>query len=95
MVLGLYTRLKKFTFIQLKKIPKIAKRIEDETKQISDAFENDVIENTKSEKYILELPLNGITQDELIKTVNRYLNLGKKYILCWLTLLLKCICNDF
>jgi len=44
---------------------------------MSDLFENEVIENTKSEKYVVELPQQGISRDELIKTVNRYLNLGK------------------
>lgn len=72
-------RLKRFTFTQIKKIPKFKKQIEKETKEISDFFENEVIENTKSEQYIVELPLQGIPQDELIKTVNRYLNLGKKH----------------
>lgn len=76
MFLGLYFRFKQFTFTQIKKIPKIRKRIEKETKEISDIFENEVIENTKSEKYIIKLPLQGIPQDELIKTVDRYLNLG-------------------
>lgn len=76
--LGLYNRFKKFTFTQIKKIPKFKKQVEEETKKVSDLFENEVIENTKSEKYIVELPLQGIPQDELIKTVNRYLNLGKK-----------------
>ncbi|VVC28150.1 Pyridoxal phosphate-dependent transferase, subdomain 2,Pyridoxal phosphate-dependent transferase [Cinara cedri] len=74
---SLYNRLKTFTFTQIKKIPKFKKKIEEETKIISDLFENEIIENTKGEKYIIELPSQGISQDELIKTVNRYLNLGK------------------
>lgn len=74
----MYNRFKKFTFTQIKKIPKFKKQVEEETKKISDLFENEVIENTKSEKYIVELPSQGIPQDELIKTVNRYLNLGKQ-----------------
>jgi len=74
----LYNRFKKFTFTQIKKIPKFKKQVEEETKKISDLFENEVIENTKSEKYIVELPSQGIPRDELIKTVNRYLNLGKQ-----------------
>ncbi|KAL4091802.1 hypothetical protein QTP88_026433 [Uroleucon formosanum] len=74
---SLYNRLKKFTFTQIKKIPKFKKQVEEETKKISDLFENEVIENTKSEKYVVELPQQGISRDELIKTVNRYLNLGK------------------
>lgn len=78
--LGLYIRCKQFTFTQIKKIPKFRKRIEKETKEISDFFENEIIENTKSEQYIIKLPLQGIPQDELIKTVDRYLNLGEKYI---------------
>lgn len=73
----MYNRFKKFTFTQIKKIPKFKKQVEEETKKISDLFENEVIENTKSEKYIVELPSQGIPRDELIKTVNRYLNLGK------------------
>jgi len=78
----LYNRLKKFTFTQIKKIPKFKKQVEEETKKISDLFENEVIENTKSEKYVVQLPSQGISRDELIKTVNRYLNLGKiKYFL--------------
>ncbi|XP_050429261.1 sphingosine-1-phosphate lyase isoform X2 [Adelges cooleyi] len=72
-----YVRTKKFAFTQIKKIPKIAQKIEEETKQISDTFENDVIENTKSEKYIVKLPVKGIPSDEIINTVNRYLDLGK------------------
>lgn len=75
--LGLYDRLKKFTFTQIKKIPKYKRQIEEETKKISDLFENEVIENTKGEKYIVELPSLGVPRDELIQTVNRYLNLGK------------------
>lgn len=74
----MYNRFKKFTFTQIKKIPKFKKQVEEETKKISDLFENEVIENTKSEKYIIELPSQGIPRDELIKTVNRYLNLGKQ-----------------
>lgn len=74
----MYNRFKKFTFTQIKKIPKFKKQVEEETKKISDLFENEVIENTKSEKYIVELPSQGIPRDELIKTVNRYLNLGKQ-----------------
>lgn len=61
-------------------MPKIRKRIEDETNKISNLFENEVIENTKNEKYILELPSQGIPRDELLKTVNRYLDLGKLHI---------------
>lgn len=75
--LGLYNRLKTFTFTQIKKIPKYKKQIEEESKIMSDLFENEIIENTKGEEYIVELPLQGIPQDELIKTVNRYLNLGE------------------
>lgn len=74
----MYNRFKKFTFTQIKKIPKFKKQVEEETKKISDLFENEVIENTKSEKYIIELPSQGIPRGELIKTVNRYLNLGKQ-----------------
>lgn len=77
--LGLYDRLKKFTFTQIKKIPRFKNQLEAETKKISDLFENEVIENTKNEKYIVKLPIQGIPQDELMKTVNRYLNLGKQY----------------
>lgn len=43
-------------------------------------FENEVIENTKCEKYIVEIPPQGIPRDELIKTVIRYLNLGKLHV---------------
>lgn len=78
--LGLYNRLKKFTFTQIKRIPKFKKQIEEETKKISNMFENEVIENTKSEKYIVEIPPQGIPKDELIKTVSRYLNLGKLHV---------------
>lgn len=78
--LGLYNRLKKFTFTQIKRIPKFKKQIEEETKKISNMFENEVIENTKSEKYIVEIPPQGIPKDELIKTVIRYLNLGKLHV---------------
>ncbi|XP_050534627.1 sphingosine-1-phosphate lyase isoform X3 [Daktulosphaira vitifoliae] len=74
---SLYERSKKFIFTQVKKIPKIAKRIHDETKQISEAFENDMMENTKNEKYIVKLPGKGLSREDLIETVNRYLNLGK------------------
>jgi len=80
--LGVYDRLKKFTFTQIKKIPKFKRQVEEETKKVSDLFENEVIENTKGEKYIVELPLQGIPRDELIKIVNRYLNLGKQYLFC-------------
>lgn len=75
--LGLYERLKLFTFTQIKKIPKFKKQVEDETKKISDLFENEVKENTKSEKYIVKLPSKGIPKDNLIEIVNRYINLGK------------------
>jgi len=74
---SLYERFKKFTFTQIKKIPKFKKQIEKETKTISELFENEVIENTKDEKYILEIPSYGMPRDDLIKTINRYLNLGK------------------
>lgn len=73
----MYDRLKNFTFAQIKKIPKFKNQLEKETKKIIDLFENEVIENTKGEKYIVELPSHGISQGELIETVNRYLNLGK------------------
>lgn len=72
----MYERSKKFVFSLVKKIPKIAKRIEEETKQISEAFENEVKENTKNEKYIVKLPYKGLSREDLIKNVNRYLNLG-------------------
>lgn len=79
-ILGLYNRLKQFTFTQIKRIPKFKKQIEEETKKISNMFENGVIENTKNEKYIVEIPPQGIPRDELLKTVIRYLNLGKLHI---------------
>lgn len=43
-------------------------------------FENEVIENTKGEKYIVNLPPHGVPKDELIKTLNRYLSLGKQHL---------------
>lgn len=75
----MYERFKKFTFTQIKKIPKFKKQIEKETKTISELFENEVKENTKDEKYILEIPSYGMPRDDLIKTINRYLNLGKQF----------------
>lgn len=58
----------------------VARKVEEETKKCSDAFEKDVIKNTKNEKYIVKLPSQGIPKDELIQTVNRYLDLGKTLV---------------
>lgn len=60
---------------------------------MSDLFENEVIENTKGEEYIVELPLQGIPQDELIKTVNRYLDLGELHYLFIIYIITKIFFN--
>lgn len=47
------------------------------------------------EKYIVELPLQGIPQDELIQIINRYLNLGKQYLFHFISIISSSIYNLF
>lgn len=75
-IVGLIERIKKTVFRIAKRIPAIKKRLDKELENISQSFETDVRDRTKHLKYIIKLPTNGLSKDEINNSLVQNLNLG-------------------
>lgn len=73
---SVHSRVKKFIFRTARKIPFVAKKISEEMDHISEAFEKDVIERGKKIPFLQELQQKGMEENEIIQTLNNYLQLG-------------------
>ncbi|CAH1982781.1 unnamed protein product [Acanthoscelides obtectus] len=73
---SLLERGKKCVFKMVRLIPKLRKKIEDELQKVSQDFEEEVRERTKHVTYILDLPENSVSTDEIITQLQKNLGLG-------------------
>lgn len=78
--LDVIPRLKKAFFKFVKLIPHVRKKIDSEMSKLSEGFEKDVSERTKSLKYITKLPKEGLSTSQVLQVTNENLGLGKRYI---------------
>ncbi|KAL1132007.1 hypothetical protein AAG570_011617 [Ranatra chinensis] len=75
--IGIPSRAKKFFFDISRKIPYVAKKINEEKLKIATEFNNNVVRRNKSVPYIQQLPTNGLSEQEVVDKVSKYLSIGK------------------
>ena len=69
-------RLKKSVFRLLKKLPSVAKQIEEETEKVRVGFEKEMLEPTSEIPDLLTLPDQGLNHDEVLELTKTYLGCG-------------------
>lgn len=74
--LDVIPRVKKAFFKFVKLIPHVRRKIESEMDKISEGFEKDVSDRTKSLKYITTLPKKGLSPSQVLEATNENLGLG-------------------
>lgn len=57
-------------------IPAVRRKIERELAQFSEGLENDVIKRTEGMPYFTKLPFDGLSEEEILKLVDKYLSIG-------------------
>lgn len=69
-------RLKKRVFRLVKKLPMVAKQIEEETEKVRVGFEKEMLEPTSEISDLLSLPDQGMNHDEVLALTKTYLGCG-------------------
>lgn len=70
-------RSKKTFFRLCKKIPYIKKQIDLKMSEVEDELNKDTIEKTKRYSYIIDLPQERLSKEEIMKIISQNLNLGE------------------
>ncbi|XP_055316941.1 sphingosine-1-phosphate lyase [Sitodiplosis mosellana] len=71
------SRTKKKFFKLIRMVPAIQRKIDDEIAKVSDSMEKTVRERTAHLEYFTTLPLLGLSNDELLEHIDKYLSLGE------------------
>lgn len=75
--LGIVTRAKKTFFRLARKLPVVARKIEEEMGKAAASFGKNVVSLRGGRPYIDNLPSKGLSDEKIIKEVQDCLNLGK------------------
>jgi len=72
----LHERIKKYVFRQIRKIPYVKEKIQSEISKVQDGMEKEHLALTGHLEDILELPAQGMTEDDVLKLAKVYADLG-------------------
>lgn len=89
-LIDIITRTKKTVFKLARKIPSIRKQLDSELNKVDEDFKREVKEQTKNLAYITELPMQGLSDEEICSHLNKNLDLGNNYIICIICLHVLC-----
>ena len=73
---GLVERVKKKCFKLARYIPSIRVKIDSELSKINDSFEKEALNRVKSIPFIVKLPKEGFSHDDVLKFVHECVQLG-------------------
>lgn len=76
MILGLVDTAKKYFFKVLKKIPLVKNKIDNILEKINADFLNEIEHRNQNLPYITQLPQEGMSSEEILKLVDKYLETG-------------------
>lgn len=76
-IIGLVVRGKKQLFKLARYVPSIRDRINKELSNINETFEKDALHRLKEVPFVVRLPKNGLSQEEILNKVEKYVSLGK------------------
>lgn len=84
---GVTAGLKRVFFRNLRKIPVVKRKIDEEIGKTDLALQKDIndlfrVKNSDSDvdiHYITKLPCNGLTDEDILQKLTEYMDLGKQY----------------
>lgn len=76
-IVAISSRIKKKFFKLIRLLPPIQRKIDSEMANVSNSMEKTVRERTAHMEYFKTLPLLGLSNDELLEQVDKYLLLGE------------------
>lgn len=74
---GLLERGKKQLFRLARYVPSIRDKINKELVNVNETFEKDVIHRLKEASFIVQLPKDGLKNENILNLVNQFVHLGK------------------